>query len=52
MREIVEREGIEVAFRRCTGRLPREDELKLLADLDSLTVARALLNLDETITRE
>lgn len=49
---IVKKEGVESAFRRCTSRFPNARELALLKDLDELTVARALLNLDETITRE
>ncbi len=52
MEKIIAREGLEVAFRRCTGRRPDEKELAVLRRLDSLTAARALLNLDETITRE
>ncbi len=48
-------------FRACTGRVPEPDELAVLARLHreeggdgagSLAVARVLLNLDETITRE
>ena len=50
--KIVESEGVEVAFQRCTSRQPNETELGLLKGLDNLTIARALLNLDETITRE
>ncbi|MDA8696861.1 PSD1 and planctomycete cytochrome C domain-containing protein [Rhodopirellula sp.] len=50
--KIVEDEGVETAFQRCTSRRPNQVELDLLSGLDSLTVARALLNLDETITRE
>lgn len=50
--QIVEKEGLETAFQRCTSRQPNETELSLLRGLDKLTVARALLNLDETITRE
>jgi hypothetical protein len=50
--QIVEKEGLATAFQRCTSRQPNETELSLLRGLDKLTVARALLNLDETITRE
>ena len=50
--KIVEKEGLVTAFQRCTSRQPNETELSLLRGLDKLTVARALLNLDETITRE
>ena len=50
--KIVEREGTEAAFRRCTGRRPRLEELSVLKHLDPLGVARVLLNLDETVTRE
>ncbi|MGB1926326.1 MAG: DUF1553 domain-containing protein, partial [Rubripirellula sp.] len=50
--KVVEAEGVEEAFQRCTSRRPNQTELDLLDGLDSLTVARALLNLDETITRE
>ena len=52
LKEIVERDGVATAFRRCTSRAPSPDELALLEGLDSLGIARALLNLDETITRE
>jgi len=49
---IIQSEGIEVAFRRCTGRNPREDEQRILAELAPDSAARVLLNLDETVTRE
>ncbi|MCA9265710.1 MAG: DUF1553 domain-containing protein, partial [Planctomycetales bacterium] len=49
---IVAAEGIEAAFVRCTARSPSPDELAVLAKLDGRSVARVLLNLDETITRE
>lgn len=52
LQQIVERDGIESAFRRCTSRRPTADELAVLAKLDTLNVARTLLNLDETITRD
>jgi Protein of unknown function (DUF1553)/Protein of unknown function (DUF1549)/Planctomycete cytochrome C len=50
--KIIEREGLELAFKRCTSRLPRSDELQELKGLDPLSAARVLLNLDETVTRE
>jgi len=49
---IIHRDGLAVAFERCTSRKPDADELAILSKLDSLTAARTLLNLDETITRE
>jgi hypothetical protein len=49
---IVDEDGIEAAFRRCTSRQPTANELKQLAGVDSLSVARVLLNLDETVTRD
>ncbi|MEO8268294.1 MAG: PSD1 and planctomycete cytochrome C domain-containing protein [Aureliella sp.] len=52
LQAIIDRDGMETAFRRCTGRRPCEDELQILAGLDSLSAARVLLNLDETLTRE
>ncbi len=52
MAKVIEREGIEAAFRRCVAREPSRKELKILNALDPLTAGRALLNLDETITRE
>jgi hypothetical protein len=48
----IENDGAAIAFRRCTGRWPKAEELAILAKVDPLTAARALLNLDETITRE
>jgi hypothetical protein len=48
----IQTEGLEHAFKRCTGRAPREGEAAVLKQLDTLSQARALLNLDETITRE
>jgi len=48
----IEKQGLEWAFLRCTSRSPKESELAILAQLDSLSAARVLLNLDETITRE
>ena len=52
LEKIITDDGIEVAFRRCTSRQPEPEDLEILSRLDSLTAARALLNLDETITRE
>ncbi len=52
LEKIIVRDGLETAFRRCTSRMPTEDEMAILEKLDSHTAARALLNLDETITRE
>jgi len=52
LRVIIDQEGLEIAFRRCTSRRPTADELALLQTLDPLNAARALLNLDETINRE
>ena len=50
--KIIERDGVETAFRRCTSRAPRQDEIAVLQKLDTLGAARVLLNLDETVTRE
>ena len=52
LEKIIKDEGLEVAFRRCASRYPRPDELAILNGLDSLSAARVLLNLDETVTRE
>jgi hypothetical protein len=52
LEKLVQNEGLAQAFKRCTGRAPRSDEVGALQTLDSLTQARVLLNLDETITRE
>jgi hypothetical protein len=52
LEQIVRLDGMETAFRRCTSRRPTADELSILTKLDTLSAARALLNLDETITRE
>ncbi len=52
LEKIIRSQGIEVAFRRCTSRSPSADELEVLNRLDSLSAARVLLNLDETVTRE
>ena len=52
LQRVIDEQGLETAFRRCTSRLPSEDELRVLSELDSLSAARVLLNLDETVTRE
>ncbi len=52
LQSIIDKDGIETAFRRCTSRHPTANELKQFAGADSLSVARVLLNLDETITRD
>lgn len=52
LRDIIEQRGLETAFMRCTARNPTADELSLLRGLDSLSAARVLLNLDETVTRD
>jgi hypothetical protein len=49
---IIEAEGLDAAFRRCTARTPTADELAVLQSVPPLAAARVLLNLDETITRE
>ncbi len=50
--KVIERDGLELAFKRCTSRMPSHDELEILQKLDTLNAARVLINLDETITRE
>lgn len=52
LKKIVEAEGLDKAFLRCTSRKPTEEERDILASMDALSVARVLLNLDETVTRE
>jgi hypothetical protein len=52
LEKIIQTEGIVTAFRRCVSRHPTTDEMTILESLDSLSAARALLNLDETVTRE
>ncbi|MDX1929670.1 MAG: PSD1 and planctomycete cytochrome C domain-containing protein [Pirellulaceae bacterium] len=52
LQKVIDRDGIEVAFRQCVARPPQDDELAVLKRLDSLSAARVLLNLDETVTRE
>ena len=50
--KVIDKEGLAAAFRRCTSRAPEAAELAVLTPLDRLSAARALLNLDETITRD
>lgn len=52
MDKLIQKEGLETAFRRCTSRRPSDNELAVLKQLDTLSAARVLLNLDETVTRE
>ena len=52
LEKIIQKDGLEVAFKRCTSRKPKADEIAILKELDTLTAARVLLNLDETVTRE
>lgn len=52
LEKLIRKDGLAAAFRRCTTRAPARDELAVLERLDTLTAARVLLNLDETITRE
>ena len=52
LEKIIHKDGLDTAFRRCTTRAPQPDELAVLKKLDTLNAARALLNLDETLTRE
>jgi mono/diheme cytochrome c family protein len=52
LEQIIRRDGLVAAFRRCTGRRPRPEEMAVLQQLDALSAARVLLNLDETVTRE
>ena len=52
MVKVIEKDGIETAFCRCTSRKPNADELALLTKLDTFSAARVLLNLDETVTRD
>jgi hypothetical protein len=49
---LIQREGLEAAFRRCTARRPTPAELAVLRPLPVRSAARTLLNLDETITRD
>ncbi len=50
--QLIQREGLETAFRRCTSRNPSDAELAVLSPLAAADAARVLLNLDETVTRE
>ncbi|MEQ1826731.1 MAG: PSD1 and planctomycete cytochrome C domain-containing protein [Pirellula sp.] len=52
LEKVIEKEGLPTAFQRCTSRLPKDDEMEILNQLDRLSAARVLLNLDETVTRE
>lgn len=52
LERIIKKEGLEAAFKHCTSRVPKPDELAVLKKLDTLNAARTLLNLDETVTRE
>ena len=52
LEKIIQKDGLEAAFKRCTSRSPKPDELAVLKKLDTLNAARVLLNLDETVTRE
>jgi hypothetical protein len=52
LEKIIQKDGLETAFKRCTARAPKADELAVLKKLDPLNAARILLNLDETVTRE
>lgn len=52
LEKIIQKDGLEAAFIRCTSRTPKPDELAVLKKLDTLNAARVLLNLDETVTRE
>jgi Protein of unknown function (DUF1553)/Protein of unknown function (DUF1549)/Planctomycete cytochrome C len=52
LEKIIQQDGLITAFRRCTSRTPTPAELTILQRLDSLNAARAILNLDETISRE
>jgi len=49
---VIKKEGLASAFVRCTSRQPEPAELAVLRPLEPLSAARALLNLDETITRD
>ena len=52
LEKIIKQDGLETAFKLCTARAPKPDELAVLKKLDTLNAARTLLNLDETVTRE
>ncbi|MBX3421715.1 MAG: DUF1553 domain-containing protein [Pirellulaceae bacterium] len=49
---VIMAEGVNAAFQRCVSREATSAELAVLEQLDSLTAARAMLCLDETISRE
>ena len=51
LEKVIQAEGVAAGFRRCTSRSPTAEELAVLQPLDPLSVARVLLNLDETISR-
>jgi len=48
----VRNDGLDTAFQRCTSRRPTPAEKATLQKLQPQEIARVLLNLDETITRE
>jgi hypothetical protein len=50
--KVLERDGVEQAFLRCTSRKPSAGELAVISRLPAPDAARVLLNLDETVTRE
>ncbi|WP_254510976.1 PSD1 and planctomycete cytochrome C domain-containing protein [Anatilimnocola floriformis] len=52
LEKVIQKDGLVVAFERCVSRPPTMQEKELLSKLDTLSQARVLLNLDETITRE
>ena len=52
LEKLIKKEGLPAAFKRCTSRSPKPEELAVLEKLDPINAARALLNLDETVTRE
>lgn len=48
----IEKDGLENAFLRCVSRRPTREEMDILRSLDTLSAARVMLNMDETMTRE
>ena len=52
LQKVIDRDGFEAAFRQSVSRRPTKEELVVFKRLDSLSAARVLLNLDETVTRE
>jgi hypothetical protein len=52
LEKLIKKEGLPAAFKRCTSRMTKAEELAVLEKLDPINAARALLNLDETVTRE